>query len=120
MDISYKLAIFFLRGVVYVPLYAVLFCHFLKYMAVTNKVWKRAFILAIAAYFIVTTLGIVFGVFSHAWIGQFLGALAMAYLLTKILFVSYYNAAIAAILIVIIGQDISPMIINFVNENVIS
>ncbi|MDH5777677.1 MAG: hypothetical protein OEZ33_05665 [Gammaproteobacteria bacterium] len=120
MDIINKLGIFLLQGVVYVPLYTVLFCHFLKYLKVSSHLWKRSLLLAIVTYILITLLGSVFSTFSHVWIGQFIGALMIAYLLTQLLVVPYLNAVLAAMLIVVIGQDISPMVINFVNENLIS
>ena len=120
MNILDKLVQFLFQGVVYVPIYAVLFYHFLRYVNVTDKVWKRSFILATAAYCILTMLSVIFGVLSAAWIGQFIGALVIAYILTKMLIVPYYNAAAAAIMIAIIGYDVPPLVLKFINENVLS
>ena len=120
MDIWYKLGLFLLQGLLYVPLYALLFCHFLKYAKVTDRVWKRSFVLAALAYIMFTALNIGFGIVSAAWIGQVIGALVIAYVLTKLIIVPYRSALVAAFMIAIIGYDVPRLVFGLMNQKVLA
>ncbi|MDH5446875.1 MAG: hypothetical protein OEY52_15105 [Gammaproteobacteria bacterium] len=117
MDILNKFAIFLLQGIVYVPLYAVLFSHFLKYVNVQEKVWQRSFVLAIVTYSLFTVLSLAFGLFTAAWIGYVIGALMIAYVLTKLVVVPYRNAVLASVCIAVIGYDVPRVVFGFINQS---